>query len=139
MVLGILAVAGLVYISRTGNESAFVSGFELQLRTALDQLLGVRPRTKEFLIGHPLMLVALYYGFRYRYGVGILALGMIGQVSLVNTFAHIHTPIIISLIRTGYGLLFGLIVGVGLIWAIRLMLAYTAGQDWEVRDNGEKK
>ncbi|OAB37389.1 hypothetical protein PMSM_04815 [Paenibacillus macquariensis subsp. macquariensis] len=39
----------------------------------------------------------------------ILALGIIGQTSLVDTFAHLHTPFHISLIRATYGVIFGAI------------------------------
>jgi ABC-type nitrate/sulfonate/bicarbonate transport system permease component len=46
---------------------------------------------------------------------------MIGQISLVNTYAHIHTPILISLRRTGYGIMIGTIVGLFALWVIRLI------------------
>jgi hypothetical protein len=117
----VLAVIYYIYVDRTGNQSAFVTGTELQVRSLLDQLLGIRPRTKEFLIGHPVMLLALYFGYKFRYGVGLLLVGIIAQVSLVNTFAHIHTPIAISLIRTGYGLVFGMVIGLALLAGYRII------------------
>jgi hypothetical protein len=116
----VLAVIYYIYVDRTGNQSAYVTGTELHFRSLLDQLLGVRPRTKEFLIGHPVMMLALYFGYKFRYGFGLLLLGVIGQVSLVNTFAHIHTPIVISLIRTGYGLALGVFIGAALLAAYRM-------------------
>ena len=62
---------------------------------SFDRLMGVRPRTKEFLLGHPFMLAVLYYGFDLRKSA-VLLFGLIGQISLINTYAHIHTPLLIS-------------------------------------------
>ncbi|HHY61242.1 MAG TPA: hypothetical protein GX504_11525 [Clostridia bacterium] len=122
-VAAVLALALVIYVSRTGNESAAVSGFELQVRSLLDRLLVVRPRTKEFLVGHPALLLLFSLGYRHRY-LPVLILGAIGQVSLVNTFAHIHTPVLISLFRAFNGLWLGLLLGVlavaGCRWLARL-------------------
>jgi len=117
---GILLVALLVYVSRTGNESAAISPLELHFRTLLDNILGVRPRTKEFLLGHPLMLLLLYLGYRNNNYLPLLLGGAIGQISLVNTYAHIHTPLVISLMRSFHGLWLGIIIGLVLIALWRL-------------------
>lgn len=125
LVVGFFLFAALIYITRTGNEGAVISSLELKMRALLDTVLYVRPRTKEFLIGHPFMLLLLYLGYSHRY-LPLLLLGVIGQISLVNTFAHIHTPLVISLIRTVNGLWLGIVVGVVLIilWKIiRVKLA----------------
>jgi len=46
-------------LARTGNDPGVgVSGTEMSLRNLLDRLL-VRPRTKEFFIGHPALLATL--------------------------------------------------------------------------------
>ncbi|WP_053983274.1 DUF5693 family protein [Niameybacter massiliensis] len=122
LALGIMAVGAvvlLVYTSRTGNTGS-ISPLELAFRQFLDTTLGVRPRTKEFLIGHPLMLVLLYYGYKDKY-IPLLVLGAIGQISLVNTYAHIHTPVLISLIRMGYGLIFGIVIGLIFIGVTKLV------------------
>lgn len=115
VVLGVLAVALLIYVSRTGNESAAISPLELKFRSLLDTLLGVRPRTKEFLVGHPLLLLVLYLGYRNNNYMPLLLAGAIGQISLVNTYAHIHTPLAVSLLRSFNGLVLGIIGGVVLI------------------------
>lgn len=117
--LGIGAIVLLIYTSRTGNTGS-VSNLELQFRQFLDTVLGVRPRTKEFLIAHPIMIILLYYGYKEKY-IPFLVLGVIGQISLVNTYAHIHTPILISLIRSLYGIVFGIVLGIILIYVIKLM------------------
>jgi len=111
---GVILIVGFVYISRTGNEMAVVSDLELRIRSLLNDLLIARPRTQEFLIGHPVMLLMLYLGYKHRY-LPLLALGVIGQISMVNTFAHVHTPLIISMIRTVNGLWLGIAIGIVLI------------------------
>jgi len=113
LIVGAVILAGFViYVMRTGNESAdLVSGLEVQFRQLLKDVLGVRPRTKEFLIGHPLMLVLLYYGYKINLFPLVIG-GLIGQVSIINTYAHIHTPVTISLLRTANGLWIGILIGI---------------------------
>lgn len=115
----VLALGLLIYVSRTGNESVAVSGLELEFRALLDKLLVVRPRTKEFLIGHPLLLLVFYLGYQHKY-LPLLILGAIGQISLVNTFAHMHTPLLVSLFRAFNGLWVGVIIGILLILGYKL-------------------
>lgn len=139
--LGFAALGALGFMMlRTGNENpAAVSGLELKLRSALDQLLMVRPRTKELLLGHPFMIVGLaLLALRTRLGevkggaLGgwtalALAVGAIGQASIVNTMCHLHTPLAVSLTRVAVGLLLGGIIG-GLLWAgLRRFLPKTEG------------
>ena len=114
LIFAIIAVALIIYISRTGNEGP-TSVYETMIRNLLDKILGVRPRTKEFLIGHPLMLALLYYGYKDQYAPLLLG-AVIGQISIVNTYAHIHTPIMVSLIRTFHGIWIGLVGGIVLIY-----------------------
>jgi len=110
----------MIYLStRSGNNAATLP-FEEQFRSLLDRTLGVRPRTKEFLIGHPLFIATLYFYHRYRNKSTLFLLvgGVIGQMSMVSTFTHLHTPLIISLIRTGYGIGFGLLIGLAGTWLL---------------------
>ena len=117
MLGGLMAVAVAIYVVRTGNEGMTVSGLELQFRSLLDQILGVRPRTKEFLLGHPALLLLLIYGYRDNRFLPLLLLASIGQASLVNTFAHIHTPLLVSLLRAFHGLWLGILLGL-LVYAL---------------------
>jgi hypothetical protein len=119
----VLLGLGFMYM-RTGNDNpAAVSGTELKLRDLLDQWLVVRPRTKEFMIGHPALLIGLALWARTvdpkwrAVGGFLLVVGAIGQTSIVNTMCHLHTPIHLSLIRIAIGLLFGSIIG-ALGWLI---------------------
>ncbi|ADI00956.1 DUF5693 family protein [Syntrophothermus lipocalidus] len=140
MALGglVLAAALAVYLIRTGNEGLPVSGLELKLRTLLDHIMGARPRTKEFALGHPAMLLLLLYGYRNNRFLPLLVLAAIGQVSMVNTFAHIHTPLMVSVLRTCNGLVLGLAVGLVAYAAVKVL-----GMWWErlgeaVEDEPEK-
>ena len=117
--IGLLAVVLYVYVSRTGNTGT-ATGLERSFRQFLDNVLGVRPRTKEILIAYPILLALLYYGYKERYIVAVI-FAVIGPMSLVNTYAHIHTPVVISLIRSAYGIIFGIIIGLVLIGVIKLI------------------
>ncbi|SHJ28115.1 DUF5693 family protein [Desulfofundulus thermosubterraneus] len=117
LLLAVLAV----YLVRTGNEGQMAtSALELKFRGFLDAVLGVRPRTKEFLLGHPALMLLFYTGYRDNRFLPLLLLGAIGQVSLVNTFAHIHTPLLVSLMRLVNGLWLGILVGLAAILVVNL-------------------
>lgn len=125
--LGILAVGGIVYTMRTGNMAGTDVGDSMEgeryLRMVLDQALGVRPRFKEFLLAHPAMLMAplfLRWGWREATAVMIL-IGATGQCGQLDTFAHVHTPLYVSLIRCLLGGVLGCLLGwiyAGILWTL---------------------
>ena len=121
IILAVLALALLVLVLRSGNDGLEASSLELAFRTKLEQWLTVRPRTKEFLIGAPCMLLALYYGYK-DYLVPLWLLGAIGQVSILNTFCHLHTPLSVSLLRTFNGLWLGIIIGIVAILVVNWIM-----------------
>jgi hypothetical protein len=105
---------GMYYLSRTGNAGQ-VLPLELWFRSALENTFGVRPRSKEFLLAHPALLLGLFLAVRYRFAALLFVIGVIGQLSMIDTFAHIHTPLDISFVRNLLGLSLGLLVGLILI------------------------
>jgi len=122
--LAIVGLAALLFMmGRSGNENpAAVSGLELKFRSLLDQFLYTRPRTKEFLIGHPALVVGLALlgsgtGREKGLAFALLAVGMIGQMSIVNTMCHLHSPLDLSLARIGIGLVLGGIIG-AVVWVV---------------------
>ncbi|QGP92184.1 hypothetical protein MGLY_15480 [Neomoorella glycerini] len=115
----VVAAAGVLYLSRSGNEGVGLLPFEGQLRSFLGNVLLARPRTKEFLLGYPFLLLSLSLGYQHRYLLFWL-LGLVGQISLVNTFSHIHIPFLISLLRTFNGLWLGLLIGLVVVWTVKL-------------------
>ncbi|MGH2452346.1 MAG: DUF5693 family protein [bacterium] len=120
----VAAVAAMMLLARSGNFGLPLSGVEVRARTLLEDLLVARPRTKEFLIGHPaLMLAAAAAALRLRAWVVPLAvIGAVGQAGLINSFSHIHTPLVIVFLRTLYALIIGTVLGavpvVLLTWAV---------------------
>lgn len=115
-VLGLVVLMGMafVYITRTGNTGSLpVSSLEIQARQLLENLLVARPRTKEFLLGHPALMLgaALAHTKATDYLFPLVLLGSIGQISIVSTFTHVHTPLFISLLRSFNGLLLGALLG----------------------------
>ena len=115
LLIGLVALAAFyVILARSGNDSGVgASGTEMKLRAVLDHLLPARPRNKEFLVGHPAFVLALAWACRgrRRLAIPLFVVGSVGQVSLLNTFCHIHTPLIISFWHGLLGLLLGIPLG----------------------------
>lgn len=115
----VLLAAVAVMLMRSGNQPAVeVSGLEMRARGILEQIFFARPRTKEFLVGHPALMLAVGMALRgrTRWVLLFLLLGAVGQTSLVNTFCHLHTPVFTSLLRSAHGLWLGLAIGAVAVW-----------------------
>jgi hypothetical protein len=111
----VLAGVAVVYVSRSGNSSDITpSAFELALRSNLTQALGVRPRFKEFAIGFPLLMLLPALRMEHKRVVGWLfaIAAAIGTSDIVDTFSHLHTPLLASLIRVLNGAVVGIAIGV---------------------------
>jgi len=113
------------YILRTGNYGSTIS-LEDNFRLFLERILFIRPRFKEFLIGHPFMLLAIYLKYKENNFLWkpFFIVGIIGQISIINTFCHIHTPFFVSVMRSFNGIFVGLILGIILIYFYNLMKKY---------------
>ncbi len=121
LILGAAAAGiGFVYLQRTGNFGLPVMEWEIQMREMLERVLLARPRSKELFLGHPALWLAGLSQGRWSWW---LPLAAIGQLSLVNSFTHIHTPLLVSGLRTLYGLILGLILG----WLLELIWKRTKG------------
>jgi hypothetical protein len=117
--LAILVAVALVVV-RSGNEApSAVTGFELKLRSLMDAILPVRPRTKEVFLGHPAIILGLWLRSRGNSGWAsvFLTVGFVGQTDIINTFCHIHTPISVSLLRVAVGFVLGGVIGLVMIFA----------------------
>ena len=118
-------LAGLgIMLFRSGNVS-FIPGFEAQIRESLERLLIARPRSKEVFLGYPCLLLL---GFlvknnlwpRYR---EVLRIGVaLGFSSVINSFCHFHTPLLLILLREFNGLWTGLLLGLILTLCVRFIL-----------------
>lgn len=121
--VGIAIVAGgVLLLMRSGNDSDIApSHLELAVRHALGALLSVRPRTKEFLIGFPaMMLMPALIGVHRRWIGWLMMLGVgVGVGDVLDTFSHLHTPLLISLTRTFIALIIGAIIAALVMWIYR--------------------
>ncbi len=121
VLFGVL-IAGVVFIARSGHNMGMpVSGLEIRFRAFLEQAMYARPRSKELLIGHPAFMLAFYVWARRWPAIVFFVLVMaatIGQGSMVETFAHMRTPVMMSVAR-GLG---GILLGAG-IGAVLMVLA----------------
>ena len=126
--LSVLAFIAWVFIGRSGHTAGVpVPDIEIKLRLFLEEVMLARPREKEFLVGHPafyLAAFAVYNKFPRLLSVAFILAAIIGQGSLVQTFAHMRTPIIMSYIRALDGLLLGAAMGVCLLTAFALFYPY---------------
>jgi len=110
----VIGVAVVFALGRTGNLGLpALGGLELKTRAFLSHVMTARPRTKEYLVGHPFMILAFALaalGAR-RWVLPAAVIGAVGQVGLVNSFSHIHTPLVYIFLRTLYALVLGSIIG----------------------------
>lgn len=109
----VAAVAGVILLARSGNFGLPLPAVEAWLRNLMEELLVARPRTKEWLIGHPALVLAgaaAAAGWR-RWVLLLAAVGVIGQAGIVNSFAHIHTPLVYTAWRTANALVLGTVLG----------------------------
>lgn len=129
VVLVVIAMVALaLVILRRGNFPLIgASETELAFRSWLSDLF-VRPRFKE-LLGHPLAVLGLA-GAEWPAWVrgGLLTGGVIAQASILNSFSHYHTPLLVSLQRTLIALGLGLAIGLVLLPLIRLVVRF--GRSW---------
>jgi len=126
----IIALAGAVYLLRSGNFAIGILESEKLARGLLENLMTVRPRTKEFLIGYP----ALFLGAAYYLKGGrtwlwpLLLIATVGTVSTLNTFCHVHSPVLISLLRSAYGVVLGIAVGLA-VYLLYLVFTKLLGKN----------
>lgn len=110
-----MIVALVVFIARSGHSAGFpVPGIELKIRALLERGFFARPRSKELFIGHPAFFIMIMAWFRkwpmFLFGLLVLA-ATIGQGSMVETFAHMRTPVYMSVIRGIDGIVLGALLG----------------------------
>lgn len=118
VIMGFFAIFLVIYISRSGNFSFLpVLNIEEKIRIFLEKTLIARPRNKEFLIGYPALFLAMGMNFLKikDFKIPVIIVGTVGPVTLVNTFCHIHTPFLFSLLRTFNGIWLGLLLGIIII------------------------
>jgi hypothetical protein len=125
LAIGLVAVAAIALVLlRRGNDPVIgVSQLEMSFRALLGEYFA-RPRFKE-LIGHPMAVLGLGMSswpawLRWL----LLTGGVVAQASVLNSFSHYHTPVLVSLERTLAALAIGLVVGLVALVVARWVTAW---------------
>ena len=103
---------GIYYIVRSGNVSQ-ISGIETLLRNKMTELFAERPRTKEFLIGYPSLILLGYYIKKTDIKLLQWLLAIASSIlaaSVTNSFCHVFTNYTAIVSRTINGLIAGLVI-----------------------------
>ncbi len=126
-IIGALGIIGYVYLARTGHEAGLEpSNLELMFRNGLERTLYARPRTKEFLIAFPALIVGVTFAknrLKSLYFLSGLA-GVIGLTSIVNTFSHFKTPFLVSVARLLYSTVFGIVIAAIYLALVFVVIAF---------------
>lgn len=140
IILGILAFVAFVFVGRSGHTAGVpVPGIEVALRRFLENAMYARPREKEFLIGHPaffLMIAAMYRRWPQLLHFFLVLAATIGVGSMVETFAHIRTPFLMSFVRGIDGWVVGLVAGMAAIVGVAILEYITAWLGKQVKSRG---
>ena len=122
----VLLFVAFYFVGRSGHTGGVpVPAIELKMRALLEQLMYARPRQKEFMIGHPAFFLTVLAVYRCapRWWQFVLVCGaVIGQGSLVQTFCHMRTPVIMSFIRALDGYASGAALGIIAVVAVWLLI-----------------
>jgi hypothetical protein len=125
-----LVALAVVFLRRGNFPVIGVSQVELAVRDWLSAIF-FRPRFKEML-GHPLAILGLTNAGWPTWFKGLLLTGgVVAQASILNSFSHYHTPLLVSLQRTLFALALGSVIGLLLVplsrIALRLIKRWLAG------------
>lgn len=127
----IVLAAFVVLIARSGHTAGMpVAGAEMKIRAMLEQFFYARPRTKEIFFGHPafvLAMAAFLKKFPKMICLVLTIAATIGQSSMVETFAHMRTPMFMSFMRGVDGVIPGAIIGAILILFLNLVGRFRKG------------
>lgn len=125
-VLMVFLFVAFYFVGRSGHTGGVpVPAIELKMRAFLEQVMYARPREKEFMIGHPafFLTVLAVYKCAPRWWQFVLVCGaVIGQGSLVQTFCHMRTPVVMSFVRALDGYAVGIIFGIISILGVSVLL-----------------
>ena len=128
VVLLVLMFIAYYFVGRSGHTGGVpVPAIELKMRAFLEQLMYARPREKEFMIGHPMFFLAVLAVYRCAprwWQFALTCAAVIGQGSLVQTFCHMRTPVVMSFVRAFDGYAVGVVFGVAGVLVIGALLPF---------------
>jgi hypothetical protein len=121
----VAAIGAWVFIGRSGHTAGVpVLDVELKMRAFLERAMYARPRGKEFMIGHPaffLAVMALYRQWPRVVHYCLVVVATIAQGSLVETFAHLRTPVLMSFVRGIDGMIAGVAMGIVAVIGVQVL------------------
>ncbi len=108
----IVALVGIIYIRRSGNVNT-ISSLETTMRNLITEFFAARPRTKEFVVGYPCLVLLVYYIKKTDIKLlqVLLAAGSaILAASISNSFCHVFTDAATIYMRVVNGLIIGAVI-----------------------------
>ncbi len=126
LMIGIFGAVGVIYMARTGHETSIEpSNIEMIFRNLLEMKFIARPRTKEIFIAFPALYILFTRLYKGKKGgefiLGLLS--MLGLTSVLNTFSHLRTPLYISIFRTIYSMVLGIIIGYVMLVCMNIIVS----------------
>lgn len=121
---GFVLAVGAYYIIRSGNVES-ISSIEAKMRNALTELFSARPRTKEFLIGYPALVLLVYYFKKTDIKLIQWLLAIASSIlaaSVTNSFCHVFTDYLTIVSRTLNGFIVGIFVCIAVIIANTILV-----------------
>ncbi len=109
---GFIATVAFIYLLRSGNVEK-ISSLEAAMRSTLTEMFTERPRTKEFLLGYPALILLCYYISKTKIKLLQWMLAIATSVlsaSVTNSFCHVFTGYKIIVKRTINGFIVGMVV-----------------------------
>ncbi|WP_378950482.1 DUF5693 family protein [Pelosinus sp. sgz500959] len=134
LVFAFVALGAWVFVGRSGHTAGVpVPDIEIKMRSFLERIMYARPREKEFMIGHPaffLAVMAVYRQWPRVIHYALIVVATIGQGSLVETFAHLRTPVFMSFVRGLDGMVVGIVFGVLAVIGVQVLtyLSFVLGR-----------
>lgn len=129
-----VALGAWIFVGRSGHTAGVpVPDIEIKMRAFLERIMYARPREKEFMIGHPaffLAVMAVYRQWPRVMHYALVVVATIGQGSLVETFAHLRTPVFMSFVRGLDGMVVGIVFGVLVVIGVQVLtyLSFVLGR-----------
>ncbi len=131
IIFGFVALAGLLYLMRSGNTGATPSTVEFMIRNYFENNLFARPRNKELFMAVPMTIVGLMFirsdfiqkniYTKFIFASAISLCVVIETTSIINTFSH-RTPLDMSIYRTFAAVFFGAILGLIYTLIVKLFI-----------------
>mgnify|MGYP004506066677 FL=1 len=123
----IILACAFIYLKRSGDSS--ISQFEIKLRNLMADIFPVRPRTKDFLIAWPCLMLTVFCA-KNNVSKNLTLLFSIGAsvlfASITNSFCHSFTDISIIYTRVAYGAELGIITSLICLFAAEIIQKYTS-------------